>query len=353
MSDEEIRQYRELEELRFSILTDLLSGDAGNTPFAIVYERYKQLKRAFFDTDSYFIPNEIKNAQALYLDDIPLAFYDCWLDKEKLLSKNFDYIEEFAKIYVKCYSVNNQWHSPINVFDFVNEGTWPQLSKFKIDLTGNINIYLKSLIRQSNGCLTIRQYLYEIGRYINDNKFMFASHSVNVNIPYLNNPFLSHAATISYYSCSTIGDSYKELKPLRGCTSSSIKCFYQNFKDAKVPFEDEFVGIWYDKTLQYSNRKTWLHGLFLITKKGYYIPVKSIIDSNEPQYSDSQPSESYGIFLSGAIRMAFSYAYTENVSETLTYLLKLIKDSKISIVRNRNSQYQFIYSLPWYSWVKE
>ena len=119
---------------------------------------------------------------------------------------------------------------------------------------------------------------------------------------------------------------YRKIKQFRGCTASSIKCFYQNYLDVKCPFEDEIGGIWYDKTTQYFNRKTWLHSLYLITKKGCYIPVNEIISDNDSYYTDNQQSETYDIFLSGALRMAFCYAggSHESVSDTLSYLHKLI-----------------------------
>ena len=44
LTDDEIKRQQELEDLRYAVLTDLLSGDAGNTLFSIVYSRYKQLK---------------------------------------------------------------------------------------------------------------------------------------------------------------------------------------------------------------------------------------------------------------------------------------------------------------------
>lgn len=351
LSDEEIKRQKEIQDLRYAVLTDLLSGEAGNTLFSIVYSKYKQLKGSFFNTNNYDIPSDYKIDQILYLEDEPLTFNDCWLSKEQLLSHQIDYIEEFAKVYINCKSEDYSYHRPIRALDFINDRIWSELGYYKKELIGNVNAHLKSIIKQPN--LTIRQYLFEVCRFINNNKFSFTSLSDTVNIPYLDNPRLSHVATISYYSCHTVESPYRKLQQFRECTASSIKCFYQNYMDVKCPFEDEIVGIWYDKTTQYFNRRLWLHSLFLITKNGYYFPVNAILNNTEPSYSDNQESESYNIFLSGALRMAFCYAggSRECVIDTLSYLHKLLKDSKITVLKDRHSKYQFLYSLPYYSWI--
>lgn len=55
LSDEEIKRQKEIQDLRYAVLTDLLSGEAGNTLFSIVYSKYKQLKGSFFNTNNYDI----------------------------------------------------------------------------------------------------------------------------------------------------------------------------------------------------------------------------------------------------------------------------------------------------------
>lgn len=353
LSPEEIERDRELENIRYTTLLSQLSGKAGDILFSEVYNRYRQTKVNFYNCDLYTIPDKLTCDQPLCLEEIPIAFYDCWLSKDKLLNNDYDPIEEFSKMYLKIQSNSKQWSwiAPVKILYLVDDEVWPELKKHTCNFDGNINQYLQDLVRQNNK-LTIRQYVNELCRYINDNSFFFTIKSKLVQVPYIQDSSKCHNAIISIYSCST-NNSRHSIKKFKGCIPFSIKCYYQYYKDARTPFEDRIEGIWYDKTIPYFNRKTWVESLFLITKFGFYIPVKEILNSNKEDYSDkTELTQPYSLFLSGALKMTFCYAYTENVENSLGYLYKLLSDSKITVLKDeRNSTYEFLYSLPYYNWI--
>lgn len=353
MSPEEIERDKKLENLRTTTLLNMLSGQSGNILFSDVFNLYKKNKGSFFNGDSYDIPDRLTCDKPLLLEEMPIAFYDCWLTEEMIQTNHIDPLEEFSKIYIRCRSNESTWSwiAPIKILYFVDDDVWPELKAYNRNLNGNINQHLQNIIKQ-NPRLSIREYIFEVCRFINENIFYVTVKSQNIQVPFINDLSQSHQAVLSVYSCST-NNPYRELNKFRGCTPTSIKCFYQYYRDVTCPFEDKIHSIWYNKDVLYSNRKSWTESLFLITEKGYYVPIKEILDSGKEGYSDNvNLTQPYNLFLSGALRMVFCYAFTEELTNTLHYLHQLLVDSKISVFKNKtDSKFSFVYSRPYYRWI--
>lgn len=137
-------------------------------------------------------------------------------------------------------------------------------------------------------------------------------------------------------------------------TEAELKATYKHFSLRKLPFEDEIVSVVHSQGIPYCDRDIWLNHLYLITSKGYYIQVSEFFSDNviPASYDDEQP---YVRFLRGVLDIAYVYAFNAELSETLNFITKLLKEGKLCASKATRGKYagrySFKWTLPWYSWI--
>lgn len=135
-----------------------------------------------------------------------------------------------------------------------------------------------------------------------------------------------------------------------------IRSKYRHFTERRIPFEDTIVDVLAPDNVPYSERWDFLKSIYLITSKGYYIRYDDICGPFSHCDVDEQP---YDIFLEGAIKCAYCYAYNAEIEMTLNYIRKILSAGKIcvsSYYRNRQvveGHFKFSFTLPWFSWLFE
>lgn len=122
---------------------------------------------------------------------------------------------------------------------------------------------------------------------------------------------------------------------------------YRHFSECNIPFEDTIKEILPSNRYPYSDRWNFLKSIYLITSKGYYLNYRDICNNNNLNYDDEQP---YSIFLEGAVECAYSFAYTEEMEATLSFIRGILSKGKLTVTYYKG-KYGFLFSLPWRSWI--
>lgn len=127
---------------------------------------------------------------------------------------------------------------------------------------------------------------------------------------------------------------------------------YKHFTKRKMPFEDEIVDVVASSNVNYSDRWEFLKSINLITSKGYYLTYSDICGENAFCDPETQP---YDVFLEGAIKCAYPYAFNSEIDSTLRFIKDILSKGKISVSKIERGphvgKYSFDFTLPWYSWI--
>ncbi len=146
-------------------------------------------------------------------------------------------------------------------------------------------------------------------------------------------------------------------KPLfKGVTPNEIDSELRNFKMSTFPLEDDIIDIWHRRDVSWEggedNVKKWLHSLYLVTRKGYYLYINDIFTLDGDLYHDVHPLP---VYLKGLIDMTRIYMFARNsYSQILGFMLYNLRDGKINVFKTKEAgKYKFLFATPsYYSYVK-
>ena len=127
-----------------------------------------------------------------------------------------------------------------------------------------------------------------------------------------------------------------------------IRQTYKHFTERNVPFEDEIIDIIPQTGVSYSERWDFLKSLVYVTSKGYYFTYEDVFGNNA--HHDPKEHQPYEIFLEGALKCVYPYAFNAEVSSTLNTLFKILSLGKISVGKY-DGKYSFTFTLSYYTYL--
>lgn len=133
-------------------------------------------------------------------------------------------------------------------------------------------------------------------------------------------------------------------------TKGEIDVKYRNVSQHQLPFETEIIEIIPQKGINFSDRWKFLKGLFFIVKEGYYFQYTDVCHGIIDLDQDGQP---FDIFLDGAIRCAYSYAFTSSVESTIAFLMGILSEGRIFIGKDKHDRIYFYYVDFSYTYIRE
>lgn len=123
-------------------------------------------------------------------------------------------------------------------------------------------------------------------------------------------------------------------------TKQEIEAKYRHVSQHQLPFETEVNKIIPQKGISFSDRWKFLKGSFFIVKEGYYFQYTDVCHGLIETDQDGQP---YDLFLDGAIRCAYSYAFTSSVESTIAFLMGILSKGRIFIGKDKHNRIYFNY----------
>ena len=129
-----------------------------------------------------------------------------------------------------------------------------------------------------------------------------------------------------------------------------ILTMYQHVSNHAMPFETTIVDIIPQDGTEFSNRWEFLKGLFFITDDNYFFQYDDVCKGSVNIEQDGQP---YDIFLSGALRCAYSYAFCSTVSGTTALLMRILSEGILRIGKDRNNILNFTFVNHGYTYLRD
>lgn len=133
-------------------------------------------------------------------------------------------------------------------------------------------------------------------------------------------------------------------------TKEEINAKYRHVSQHQLPFETEIIEIIPQKGINFSDRWKFLKGLFFVVKEGYFFQYTDVCHGIIDFDQDGQP---FDIFLDGAIRCAYSYAFTSSVESTIAFLMGILSEGKLFIGIDKYNKPYYYYVGFSYTYLRE
>ena len=121
-------------------------------------------------------------------------------------------------------------------------------------------------------------------------------------------------------------------------TKEEIQKKYKHVSEHAMPFECNIVDVIPQAGTDFSERWTFLKSLFYITDDGYYFQYSDVVPNSVNVKQEGDP---FDVYLDGALRCAYPYAYTSSPGVTTGFINLILSKGKVYVNRNRNNKLHF------------
>ncbi len=133
-------------------------------------------------------------------------------------------------------------------------------------------------------------------------------------------------------------------------TKEEIQKKYKHVSEHTMPFECNIVDVIPQEGTDFSERWTFLKSLFYITDDGYYFQYCDVVPNSVNVKQEGDP---FDVYLDGALRCAYPYAYTSSPGVTTSFIKLILSKGHVYVNINRHNDLYFVFVGVGYTYLRE